>query len=171
MSDIPPVDRSKQMLTDGSPVPEDRSHIRNRGDGQQAGYIVLTPEERAKGFVKPVRRSYTHKKCGVLTTMGLSLAETYARDPYFYSGTFCCGCGAHFDLEQFNWSPDGEPMDPLLQEDWLKQKTWSDAQARERRARERVARAVDELDAANKEFEQAQMAVAYIESPVGKPGE
>jgi hypothetical protein len=50
--------------------------------------------------------------------MGTSLSETYARDPYFYSGTFCCACGAHFDLSQFHWE-DGEPMDPLKQDDWL----------------------------------------------------
>lgn len=108
---------SKIELTDGSPVPEDRSHTRDRGDGQQVGYVVLTEEERRKGFVKPVRRSYTHQKCGSVTTMGRALCETYARDPYFYSGTFCCHCGAHFPLDQFNWE-DGEPMDPSLQEAW-----------------------------------------------------
>ena len=117
MTDIPPVDRSKQELTDGSPVPEDRSHTRNRGDGQQVGYIVLSEEERRKGFVKPLRRSYTHDKCRTLTTMGRSLCETYARDPHFYSGTFCCGCGAHFPLSEFHWE-DGEPMDPSEQEAW-----------------------------------------------------
>ncbi len=52
---------SKVELTDGSPVPEDRSHTEDRGDGQQKGYVVLSPEERAKGFVKPVRRSYIHE--------------------------------------------------------------------------------------------------------------
>lgn len=31
-----------------------------REDGQQAGYVVLSAEERAKGFVRPVRRSYVH---------------------------------------------------------------------------------------------------------------
>ena len=60
--------------------------------------MVLAKEERAKGFVRPVRRSYVHTKCGTLTTMGQSLAETYARDPHFYSGTFCCGCGSHFPV-------------------------------------------------------------------------
>jgi len=41
--------------------------------------------------------------------MGLSLAETYARDPGFYSGTFCCNCGSRFPLDQFKWL-DGEPV-------------------------------------------------------------
>ena len=109
---------SNVQLTDGSPVPEDRSHTENRGDGQQKGYVVLSPEERAKGFVKRVRRSYIHKSCGVMTTMGIALAETYARDPHFYSGTFCCGCHSHFPLNEFTWEPDGEPMDPGLQEAW-----------------------------------------------------
>ena len=30
--------------------------------------------------------------------MGRALAETYARDPKFYSGTFCVNCGRHFRL-------------------------------------------------------------------------
>jgi hypothetical protein len=164
---------SNAQLTDGSPVPADRSHTELRPDGQQKGYVVLTPEERAKGFVKPVRRKYIHvgapplpdgvrdltaeedarwnygpsppyvkyfeyppgsrlagkfftraqaeragKHCGCVTTMGLAIAETYARNPSFYSGTFCVGCGEHFDLCEFVWEPDGEPMDPALQEAW-----------------------------------------------------
>jgi len=83
--------------------------------GMQKDYVVLCPNERAKGFVKPVRRSYRHKTCGSVTTIGLALSETYARDPYFYSGTTCVNCHAHFPLDQFNWE-DGEPMDPALQE-------------------------------------------------------
>lgn len=35
--------------------------------------------------------------------MGLALAETYARQPDFYSGTFCVRCKAHFPV-----GPDGE---------------------------------------------------------------
>src|SRR4051812_26604448 len=66
--------------------------------GQQACYLVLSDEERAKGFVRPVRRTYTHVKCGVATTMGQAIAETYARNPKFYGGTFCVGCGKHFHL-------------------------------------------------------------------------
>lgn len=132
---------SKIELTDGTPVPEDRSHTELRPDGQQKGYVVLSPEERAKGFVKPVRRSYTHHKCGTLTTMGLSLAETYARDPHFYSGTFCCGCGAHFPLKEFDWE-DGEPMEPSLQDAWQEQQ----ARAKEERRQRRIADLNAELD-------------------------
>lgn len=39
-----------------------------------------------------------NKGSGVRTVMGVALAETYARDPSFYGGTFCCGCGAHFPV-------------------------------------------------------------------------
>lgn len=114
------------QLTDGSPVPADRSHTKLRADGQQEGYVVLSPAERAKGFVKPLRCSYVHASpsemnrqvgCGVETKMGYALAETYARDPRFYSGTFCVGCRKHFPLSQFVWD-DGEPMDPDLQAAW-----------------------------------------------------
>ncbi len=138
---------SDQMLTDGSPVPADRSHTQiNPATGQQRGYIVLTPEERAKGWVKPYRDSYIHEKCGVLTCMGRALSETYARDPYFYSGTFCVGCSAHFPLDQFHWN-DGEPMEPLLQEAWgtAQRRQRADIEAKEaaeleRRERSELAR-------------------------------
>ena len=107
-----------RQLTDGSPVPPDDSHKEiDPATGLQLGYVVLSPEERAKGFVRPYRDSYIHTTCGAITTMGHLLAETYARDPYFYSGTFCVGCGAYFLLNQFRWD-DGEPMDPELQAAW-----------------------------------------------------
>ncbi len=91
-----------------------------RADGQQETYLILSDEERAKGFVMPVHRSYTHLKCGAVTMMGLALCETYARDPKFYGGTFCCSCGRHFPLKHFDaavddvvhafeW-PDGTPV-------------------------------------------------------------
>lgn len=124
-------------------------------NGQQCCYLVLSEEERAKGFVRPVRTEYRHvgvrpqgptreltlaeheqydrfgyvcfepyvphrgsstgrfwtKKqlesgCGTKTTMGIALAETYARNPKFYGGTFCCTCGEHFPVGEngeFEW--------------------------------------------------------------------
>jgi hypothetical protein len=104
---------SDRQLTTGEPVPEDGSHRELRPDGQQKGYVVLSPEERAKGFVNPYRDRYMHSVCGRTTSMGAALSETYARDPWFYSGTFCVECGAHFPLDQFTWSRDGESLDPL----------------------------------------------------------
>jgi hypothetical protein len=122
--------------SDKAPVPQNKA------------YLVLSEEERAKGFVRPVRESYVHvgrpgpkyplrdlteiekvkytglqyvkfeeypeserplvgrywsqadldavgKGCGTRTTMGQSIAETYARDPQFYGSTYCCGCSKH----------------------------------------------------------------------------
>ncbi len=86
-----------------------------RPDGQQECYLVLSNEERARGFIRPVRRSYVHAACGVATRMGHALCETFARDPKFYSGTFCVGCGKHFPLidadgkPAFHWD-DGEAV-------------------------------------------------------------
>lgn len=53
-----PVDRTQQTLADGRPVTED--HRETKPNGQQKDYVVLSAEERAKGFVRPVRRSYRH---------------------------------------------------------------------------------------------------------------
>lgn len=121
----PPVDRTARQLLDGSPVTEDHREI--QPSGMQKNYVVLSPEERQKGFVRPVRRSYIHvgtdatwqgnvlvkhgaNGCGTRTTMGLALAETYARDPEFYSGTFCCGCQKHLPLDQFVWDGTKEGL-------------------------------------------------------------
>jgi hypothetical protein len=158
LKNVPPVDRSAQVLASGAPVPEDRSHTQLRDDGQQKGYVVLTVEERAKGFVRPYRDAYKHigppgpqfsvrdlteeerqrysdygyvkfesypesykgsntvgrfwtqeqlnkrgMGCGRITIMSRAIAETYARDPYFYQGTFCSTCRDHFPIGE-----DGE---------------------------------------------------------------
>jgi hypothetical protein len=132
-------------------------------NGQQKTYLVLSEEERAKGFVRPVRDCYRHvgrrgpkyalqdltddqreqyasegyvkyekypeelspltgrfwsqadldavgKGCGSVTIMGQALAETYARDPHFYGGTFCARCAKHLPVGEdgeFVWESDG----------------------------------------------------------------
>lgn len=80
-------DRDDPRLThgadSGAPVP------------QAEVYLVLSDEERAKGFVRPVRRSYLHLVCGAVTTMNQAIAETYSRLPTFYSATYCCTCNQH----------------------------------------------------------------------------
>jgi hypothetical protein len=100
--------------TSGEP-PEKVRAEQTEPTGQHKAYLILCDAERAKGFVKPVRESYRHATCGTVTTMGRKLAETYARDPYFYGATFCCGCNVHRPLAEFTWLPDGEPMDPRAQ--------------------------------------------------------
>ena len=100
-----PVDRDARMLSGGKQVDGDHREI-DPASGQQKGYVVLTPAERAKGFVRPVRDAYRHLKCGKITTMGRDIAETYARDPGFYSGTFCTTCRGHFPVGEngeFTW--------------------------------------------------------------------
>lgn len=79
---------------------------------QNDAYLVLSADERAKGFVRPVRRKYMHIACradtrnhgkldvhghpfGPVTRMSEALAETYARQPDFYGATYCVGCQMH----------------------------------------------------------------------------
>jgi hypothetical protein len=105
------MDDPKTTLTDGSPVTPDHREINPR-TGMQKAYVVLSAEERAKGFVRPVRQTYRHLKCGTTTTMGRTIAETYARDPKFYGATFCCNCGSHFPVGEngeFEWE-DGSKV-------------------------------------------------------------
>lgn len=125
-----PVDYSQRTISghEGAPVMEDHKEI-NQETGQQKGYVILTAAERAKGFVRPVRRTYIHAGkppegqgfeypirkvfpggCGTRTTCSQDIAETYARDPNFYSGTFCCSCRTHFPLDQFVWEGTTEQV-------------------------------------------------------------
>lgn len=82
---------------------------------QADAYLVLSEDERAKGFVRPYRESYKHRNCPgkrhreSVTTMSKEIAETYARDPKFYGGTYCCVCERHRPLAEFEWL-DGESM-------------------------------------------------------------
>lgn len=141
MNTTDPKDPRLTHGSDTTPVP------------QAEAYLVLSEEERAKGYVRKVRRSYTHvglkpkyplrdlteeerqrypesgyvkfeeypesespvsgmfwtqrdldtKGCGTVTTMGLAIAETYARDPKFYGSTYCVHCQMHRALNEFLW--------------------------------------------------------------------
>lgn len=91
---------------------------------QNEAYLVLSDEELAQGFVRPVRRTYVHRYmldgtvvpivlrseptggCGAATTMPLKIAQTYARDPKFYGATYCVGCKMHLPVSQFHWDDD-----------------------------------------------------------------
>ncbi len=74
---------------------------------QAEAYLVLSDEELAKGFVRPLRIQYIHATelggCGAVTRMGMAIAETYARQPNFYGATYCVGCSKHRPV-----GPDGE---------------------------------------------------------------
>jgi len=74
---------------------------------QNEVYLVLSDEELAKGFVRPLRKTYKHKTCGTITTMNETIAATYARNPKFYGSTYCCCCQMHKPVSEFLWEPDG----------------------------------------------------------------
>jgi len=108
-----PVDRTAITSLHGTPIDELRRQQAAQPVGMHSDYIVLSDEERAKGFVRPVRRTYRHEKCGGVTTMGLKLSETYARDPKFYTATFCCNCNAHYPVGEggeFTWEGTEEKV-------------------------------------------------------------
>jgi len=69
------------------------------------GYVAFEtyPPEAQIGLGRYWTAAQLKSGCGKVTTMGRALAETYARDPEFYSGTFCATCRKHFDV-----GPHGE---------------------------------------------------------------
>lgn len=102
----------KNVCSTSGEAPEKVRAEQTEATGQYKSYLVLCGEERNKGFVKPYRESYRHTACNQTTRMGRSIAETYARDPWFYNATFCVKCNRHLPLAEFTWEPDGEPMSP-----------------------------------------------------------
>lgn len=83
---------------------------------QHEVYLVLSDEELAEGFVRPVREGYVHATelggCGAITWMNRTIAETYARQPSFYGATYCCKCRKHLRVGahgEFFWvEPSGK---------------------------------------------------------------
>lgn len=101
------VDKPVRLTTD--PTNPRLGHgVDNTPVPQQEVYLVLSEEERAKGFVRPYRDRYIHKTCGVETIMGKALSETYAREPKFYSATYCAYCQMHKPVSEFTWGADGK---------------------------------------------------------------
>jgi hypothetical protein len=97
---VHPTDFSARVLTDGSPVTDEALEV-NPDTGLQKDYVVLTAEERAKGYRRPVRTTYRHLTCGMTTTMMLPIAETYAREPSFYTGTYCAHCRGNHPVGEY----------------------------------------------------------------------
>lgn len=101
------IDTSSGRAPDPNLIDSPAPQPINPATGQHKDYWVLAESERCRGFVRPVRQTYIHKTCGMLTSMGIEIAETYARKPTFYSRTFCCTCKDHFPVGEFTWAADG----------------------------------------------------------------
>lgn len=65
--------------------------------GQHERHPTLSESDKSE-YVRPVRHTYRHLKCGTTTTMGSAIAETYAKKPNFYGKTFCCVCRDYFPV-------------------------------------------------------------------------
>jgi hypothetical protein len=77
---VPAVDRAATATTDGRPADEVLAEQRAAdGGGQHRSYLVLSAEERARGYVRPVRMSYVHVVPKVLGTLRPLTPEELAR--------------------------------------------------------------------------------------------
>lgn len=102
---------SQVMITTDPTHPGLRELQTNR---QQVAYLVLPEEEIELGLIRPLRQSYQHVVCGSVTRIGLTIAQTFARQPSFYTRTFCAACRGHFPLKTF----DGDAATPRDQFFW-----------------------------------------------------
>ncbi len=82
--------------------------LTQKSNGQYDNYWV--GKDEGQPFVRPIRDSYVHKSCGCVTTMSRAIAETYARDPKFYTSTFCCSCALHLPVNEFRWKDTNETV-------------------------------------------------------------
>jgi hypothetical protein len=98
-----PPRRSGSSLTTDPTDPRLTHGVDEKPTPQAEAYLILSEEERAKGFIRPVRQSYVHDVCGGVTRMGRALAETYAAKPTFYGATYCVHCALHAPVAEFVW--------------------------------------------------------------------
>lgn len=71
-------------------------------DGQYENY----PTSQEGEFVAPIRNMYKHSICGGLTWCSDGIAETYAKNPTYYTRTYCSSCQDHFPISEFSWHVD-----------------------------------------------------------------
>ena len=110
---IRPVRRSYKHVGIRPRYPTRPLSDREKIDHAAAGYVCFEPYPEDDAPL--VGRFWTQQQldsgCGVVTTMGLQIAETYAVNPSYYGKTFCCGCKDYFPVGaegEFTWiEPDG----------------------------------------------------------------
>jgi hypothetical protein len=71
---------------------------------------VLTPEEAAKGYVRPHRDAVTHQKCGIVSILRRDVAQAFAKTPTMLSRVRCTACRGDFDAKDFVWSGSKEAV-------------------------------------------------------------
>lgn len=86
------------------PPPDDFDYGDRLSDGQYENYPTIDSGD----FAQKPRDTYVHVDgCGSTTKMTGDLRESVARDPTYYSNTFCSGCGSHVPVSEVEWE-DGE---------------------------------------------------------------
>lgn len=87
----------------GDGPPGDFDYGEQREDGQYENYPTIEDGD----FEQEPRETYIHQECGTRTTMTGDLPESVARDPTYYTKTYCAGCQTHVPVEEVKWA-DGE---------------------------------------------------------------
>lgn len=59
---------------------------------------------------KPIRRTYTHLKCGKDTMLTWNVAKAIAKDSKFYKILCCFQCNANFPVKGFVWMGTDEKV-------------------------------------------------------------
>jgi len=85
-----------------NPPPEDFDYGEKRSDGQYENYPTIDNGD----FEQPVRDEYVHEGCSSTTKMTGDLPESVARNPHYYTKTFCVGCGKHVPVSEVYWKED-----------------------------------------------------------------
>lgn len=90
---------------------DEKERYSNYGYVKYEAYPANPDSSVTGSFWTQERLDKIGKGCGVRTTMGQAIAETYASNPKFYGATFCCGCGVHLRVGsdgEFMWDKSTE---------------------------------------------------------------
>lgn len=80
---------------------EEQKYYNESEDSWFEAYPDNHPSESTGKFWSQEELDKVGTGCQKITTMGRAIAETYSRDPYFYSGTFCLHCKKHFPVGEY----------------------------------------------------------------------
>ena len=87
------------------PPPEDFNYGDKLDDGQYENHPTIDEGS----LQQEMRISYVHEECGKTTTIhSRSLAKSIARDPDYYSKTFCTYCREYVPTGEVHWEKDGK---------------------------------------------------------------
>lgn len=87
-----------------------RPSAREQARASQQSRWLLTRADRALGLIRPLRYTYTHRRCTSDTVLSEGSARLWARNPRHARVTWCCFCQRDRPVAEFVWWGSSETV-------------------------------------------------------------